>query len=484
MHRTVGLDWAQDALRVATLQSGFRGFAIQDVRSVAVTADGLKAAVDALGLTPPLGPDDTVAVALPGALVATHLVTLPFTDPKRIEQVLPAEVEGAIPFDLAEVVWDYAILSQAGGKTDVLVGIVKRSVLREQLAAFEAAGIEPRIVTLAPLALAGLGERNLLSGPDVPPGAPPPPVTAAILDAGPERADLALLDQGRPVLARALATSSAATWRSAQIDEAARTRLFALLVRDLKISLRSRKATTAPQKLLLAGSVGTLPGAAERLGAELQLPVESASLPSGGPDAALALGLAVRAQSPRGRINFRKGEFAFTKDLSQVRGQMARLAVAAAVLLVLGLGLGMARLSSLHRQVAAYDEAVCAATKRILGTCTTDYRQALGQLSGGRSRAAGIPRVSGADVFAELVAHMPEGSMPLLDDVEVTTTSIRVKGTAESYGKVDDITAALKKDKCFGEIKQPRVDKVPATGKVSFSFDFAYACSGETPGGA
>jgi len=52
MHRTVGLDWAQDALRVATLQSGFRGFAIQDVRSVAVTADGLKAAVDALGLTP------------------------------------------------------------------------------------------------------------------------------------------------------------------------------------------------------------------------------------------------------------------------------------------------------------------------------------------------------------------------------------------------------------------------------------------------
>ena len=117
MHRTVGLDWAQDALRVATLQSGFRGFAIQDVRSVAVTADGLKAAVDALGLTPPLGPDDTVAVALPGALVATHLVTLPFTDPKRIEQVLPAEVEGAIPFDLAEVVWDYAILSQAGGKT-------------------------------------------------------------------------------------------------------------------------------------------------------------------------------------------------------------------------------------------------------------------------------------------------------------------------------------------------------------------------------
>ena len=133
---------------------------------------------------------------------------------------------------------------------------------------------------------------------------------------------------------------------------------------------------------------------------------------------------------------------------------------------------------------AAYDEAVCSATKRILGTCTTDYRQAIGQLSGGRSRAAGIPRVSGADVLAELVAHMPEGSMPLLDDVEVTTTAIRVKGTAENFGKVDEIVAALRKDKCFGEIKQPRTEKARDGSKVVFSLDFPYTCSGEAPGGA
>ena len=74
--------------------------------------------------------------------------------------------------------------------------------------------------------------------------------------------------------------------------------------------------------------------------------------------------------------------------------------------------------------------------------------------------------------------------MPLLDDVEVTTTALRVKGTAESFGKVDDIIAALKKDKCFGEIKQPRVEKLRDGNKVSFALDFAYTCSGETPGGA
>jgi len=481
MHRNVGLDWAQDSLRVATLQSGFRGFAVQDVRSALLLAEGapaerLRAGLAALDLTPPLGPDDSLAVALPGALAATHLITLPFSDPRRIEQVLPAEVEGAIPFDLSEVVWDAAVLGHVGGKAEVLVGVVKKTALREHLEALAAAGLDPRVVTLAPLALAALGERPVL----VPEGAPP--LTAALLDAGPERADLVVLDAGRPVLARALAASNAAAWTAAITDPAARERLLSLLARDLKISLRSRNA--APQRLLLAGAVASLPEAAERLAAETQVPAEPLSLPAGEPGDALALGLALRAQFPRGRINFRKGEFAFTKDLSHVRGRLVRLGIAAAVLLALGLVLGIARVSSLHRQMAEYDDAVCTATRRILGTCLTDYRQALAQLSGGRSAAAGIPRVSAADVLAELVAHMPEGSLPLLDEVEVTTASVRVRGTAENFGKVAEIVSALRKDRCFGEIKPPRTDKAPSGSKVTFTVEFPYTCSGETSGGA
>src|SRR5207248_2863704 len=230
------------------------------------------------------------------------------------------------------------------------------------------------------------------------------------------------------VLARALATANAQAWQAALTDEAARARLLSNLSRDLKISVRARKAN--PQKLLLSGPLAALPGAVERLGAELQIPAEPASLPAGDPGAALALGLALRAQS------------------------------------VLGLFLGTARVSSLHRQASAYDDAVCSATRRILGTCLTDYRQAVAQLAGGKSRAAGIPRVSAAEILAELVAHMPDGSATLLDDVEVTTTALRVKGTAESFGRVDEIIAALKKDKCFGEIKQPRVEKLRDGSKV------------------
>lgn len=495
MHRIVGLDVSGDAVRLVTLESGFRGFAVQDARTAPLEGEGppaerLGRALAQLALQPPLGPDDAVAAALPGSRVASHLVTLPFTDSRRIEQVLPAEVESAIPFEMDEVVWDYTVLAQANGRTEILVAVVRKDVLREAIAQLALVGIEPRVITFGPLALSALGEKGLIAeaGASAEPGAPV--VSIALLEAGPDRADFCLLDGGQPSLGRSLGTASGALWTAARDDAAALQKLLAPLIRDLKISLRARGARGgAPQRVFLTGAIAGLPGAAERISAELLLPVEPLSLAASaplapGPDTALALGLALRAQQPRGRINFRKGEFAFTKGLSQVRGQLGKLAIAASILLVLALGLGVSRVSSLSNQAKGYDEALCSATKKILGTCYTDYRQALGALAGSKSKAAGIPRVSASEILAELMAQFPDDQVPSLEDVDLTTTTLRIKGVAESFGKVDEIITRLKKDKCFGEIKSPRVEKQRDGQKVNYGFDFAYLCSGEQSGGA
>jgi general secretion pathway protein L len=490
MHRIVGLDVGADKVRLVALESGFRGFAILEARSVALPDAGtpgerLKAALAQL----PRSADDTIAVALPGAQVASHVVTLPFTDARRIEQVLPAEVEGAIPFDLEDVVWDHAVLSQANGRTEVLVGVVRKSALQQALAQLSEAGVDPRIVTFAPLALATPAERGMVARDGL---APASGAAEAVLDAGPDRADFCVLEGGRPVLARSLSNPGRAQWEAARTDARALDRLLSPIARDLKISLRMRGKAGPVARVLLAGDLAAMPGAADKLSAELGLRVEPLALAGqaaqvtddSGADYALALGLALRAQQPRGRLNFRKGEFAFTRDLSQVRGQVAKLGIAAGVLLLLSIVLGVARITSLSRQEHDYDDTLCAATRKILGTCMTDYRQAVAALSGGRSKAAGIPRVSAADVLAELMAQLPEDATPTLEDVDLNTTSIRLRGTADSFGKVDQILAALKKDRCFGEIKQPRTEKQRGTEKIVFSIDFAYTCSGEQPGGA
>lgn len=124
-------------------------------------------------------PGDMVVVALPGHLVSTREVTLPFTDPKRLRQVVPFEVEGQLPFDLEEIVIDYQLLRQGApvGETgkaspdpkgraaidpdkptsaevsQLLVSAVPKAMLRRYLSALQAVGIDPSAVGVDALSL-------------------------------------------------------------------------------------------------------------------------------------------------------------------------------------------------------------------------------------------------------------------------------------------------------------------------------------------
>ena len=512
MHRIVGLDLGGDAVRLVALESGFRGFSVQEMAQAPMPAEGtlterLQKALPLLNGGKILG-GDSIAVSLPGAQIASFPMTLPFVDLRRLEQVLPAEIEGVIPFDLDDVVWDYTILSQADGKSEVLVAVVRKKALKEAIDALQAAGIDPKVITFGPLALAALGEKKLLAAPhriedktdpaiDITalargeklPG-PQDGAVEAILEAGPDRADFCILRDGNAEVARSLPTASRATWDAARIDPDALNRMFTPLLRDVKLTLRGRAGRKSPpQRLLLAGPLALLPGAAERLASELDLPVEllgfsagtqlpaTAQSPQDPAAHALALGLALRAQNPRGKLNFRRAEFAFTKDSSQSRGMYLKLGGAFATVLLLALLFGVAKLSALNRQSKAYDDALCDATQRILKKCNTDWRESLAALRGGNSRAAGVPRVGATEILAEVTQSFPDDPVPAVEDIEITTTRVTIKGTVDSFGDVSKVTAALQKGRCFGEIKQPRTDKVASTQKVGFVMDFPYTCA-------
>ncbi len=323
MHRIVGLDVSPEAVRLVALESGFRGFRVLDAQSVALGEGGLSgealtAALKQLGLSLS---DDSVAIALPASQVASHLFTLPFTDPRRIEQVLPAEVEGAIPFEMDDVIWDHCVLSQEGGKSQVLVAVVQKSVLQKALDDLKAVGVEPRSVTCAPMALAALEEKKLLAlapaGSDAVTGAPANSVL--LLEAGPDRASVTLMYNGMIELARSLSAAPVALWSAATAGDAnALDRLLGPLARDLKLALRSRALTgpKAPTRVLLVGPIASLPNVVAQLAELLPFRAEpltldaAAQLPANTPpssEIALALSLALRAQNPRGHINFRKG---------------------------------------------------------------------------------------------------------------------------------------------------------------------------------
>jgi general secretion pathway protein L len=129
--RILGLDLGAHAVKAVLVESTFRGFVVAGTARAPVAASEgdasparWTAAVKALLAESGLSFDSAV-VALPGAGASSLTVTLPFADPRRIEQTIGFEVEGQIPFDLADVAWDWQPLSVRDGKTDLLVSVVR-----------------------------------------------------------------------------------------------------------------------------------------------------------------------------------------------------------------------------------------------------------------------------------------------------------------------------------------------------------------------
>src|SRR5512138_2596474 len=188
--RILGLDLGAHAVKAVLVESTFRGYAVTRTARVPLAdaeaepsparfAPAVKALLADAGLA-----FDAAVVALPGAGATSLSLTLPFTDPRRIEQTIGFEVEGQIPFDLADVAWDWQPLSSRDGKTDLLVAVVRKEEVLALLAALGEAGVDPRAVVPPGPAYASL----FATGAVAHGAAPPAPSAAAPAEGAPAEA--------------------------------------------------------------------------------------------------------------------------------------------------------------------------------------------------------------------------------------------------------------------------------------------------------
>src|SRR5574342_259908 len=187
--RVAGRDLGSASVKAVLLESTFRGHAVLDAASAPVAPDGegqpglRERQVAALqGLLASRGWHfDAAVAAWPGAGAASHLVALPFSDPRRIAETVQFEVEGQIPFDLSEVAWDWQVLETRAGRTDLYVGVVRREEMKALLGHLAGVGIDPRVVLPAGPAYAALPAAGALRAGEGAAGA------EVILDVGAER---------------------------------------------------------------------------------------------------------------------------------------------------------------------------------------------------------------------------------------------------------------------------------------------------------
>ena len=517
MARILGLDLGRASVKAVLLDTSDRDQPVQRVLEVPRPAEGdrmetLRAALREL-TAEPLGELDQVIVALPGPALATHVLTLPFSDVKRLEAALPFEVEAQLPFDLSEAVFDYQVAHRTEAKSDVLVGVVRTTELQALLALLAECGFDPRVVSHPALVY-----QSLL--PLLPPGEPRGVETLAIVDIGFERTTLAIgtaggeLEFGRTFagggrdLSRALAAelevseAQANHWKEHQgavgmvAQDADAERAAAALVRGLQPLLRELRSTLKAHsartrrsvtRILLCGGTAKLPGLAEQLAQDLDLSVANLELPesivgaNAGPavlSSAQALALALRGQAtgPRApHFNLRRGEFAFKGHYDFVRERVGQLAAFVAVLVLLFSGFFVARNIALGQREARVDSQLCELTLKTLGKCEKSFDRALNLMRGKESPTAAVPKLSAVNLLAELVKRVPEDVPVVFDQIVVEGDRMSLRGQVENGKQVDRIQTALKGYRCFHEVQEGKREK-SKDNKMNFHLEVQVEC--------
>ena len=518
MARVLGLDLGSHTLKAVVVETTYRGATVKSYFTAPVPPDGekldrLKAALPRL-LEQGAGLVDSVVVSLPGTTLATHPISLPFSDVKKIESTLAFEVESQLPYDLDDAVFDHQIASSDEKGAQLLVGVARKTELKPMLDALKEAKLDPRIVTHA-----GLVYQNLLSV--LPAGTVEGEAAVAVLDLGHERCNLAIGKPGGAVefartfagggwsLTKALSNefkislADAQAWKEehgavgnevvgGEAERAAGAFMRALqpVLRDLRSTLKSYDSRSNHRRvgvLLLCGGTAKLRGLAEQLGRDLNLPTKVLELPAetrevvgvGRVEAAQAYALALRgtatgAKAPR--FNLRRGEFAFKSDFDFASEKVGQLAAFAVVLFVLLIASGIVRNSILERREKQVDAVLCDVTQRILGKCEKDFTIALSLLKGQESPAAGIPQRSAATLLAELTAHVPPDMIVTFDQVTIDLDRISLRSETENSKSLEELIAALKTYKCFKEVNEGRVEKSKNGSKVQTRLDIQVEC--------
>jgi general secretion pathway protein L len=322
-HTVCGIDLGTFSVKFAFLEVGFRSTTLRGLMETAVpdgAAPLIERQLEAVreGLSQMAG-EVTPYFAVPGDLLSVRVLDLPFSDPRKIDQVVGYELEGQIVSAIEDVVFDHMVVAHRPEGATVLAAAAKRDDLAALLAAADAQNLHPRALYGASVIYRTLAPAPT-DGPE-----PLPAPCYAFLDFGHSRTNVCVVRGGETIYARTIRRGGqhltaaiaqafnadaaraeqakrgeaellngrpAASPLIGKLDEVLRETL-APTVRELNQTLASFRASARAEitALLVLGGGGQLAGLLPYLEAELGIPARfarvRAALESGGAQSAV-----------------------------------------------------------------------------------------------------------------------------------------------------------------------------------------------------
>ncbi len=427
------------------------------------------------------GHPDIVISALPGELVANRVLSLPFKEDRKLRQVVPFALEEHLPFPVDDAVATFTRIGQDSEGTIVLAAVVRKEDLRAHLELVGKAGLDPKRVTLAPLALACLLVRARAESERNGHG-----TARLVIDIDRNRTSLVLLDpSGAPRAMRTVVAGLEANGHASLPP-----RVMLAIVSAARQTLLAHGSDLEPPELLIAGPAAAMPEVRAEIVQGLASAVRKAGDPGYSapleelqPDSApfaacVAMLFGESPVEPLELLNFRQGDFAFqgrTGDIAPLYTSgilAAAIAFMVVLNLVLGIAISLHRVSVMNSQIEAIAGLVlgprrAADAQGALRAGIADMEKQLTLMGGS------VARGSALDAVQAISKAIPQRLAVEFSDLQIDRSGLKLSGTADSFGIIDNVKRSLTQGGFFGEIEVNDAKAGATGGKVEFTLSAA-----------
>ncbi len=365
-HRTIGITQDEATLQVVVVEQSFRKFEITGAY-VLNLQDNEENNVKILDLLKDTGivisPSDTIITSYPGEKVLYDVMEFPFSDPRRLNAVLPFQVSGKVPFEVEDLLVDYQVIEKVGKGVKIIACATEIEEMRSYINKLKENKIDPEIVVPGGLELAVAGQ--LLGA-----------QSSVVVLQHNHRLEMAYVDNYVLKRVRTVLT---------------KTDQFAEVIRELTVFIAALgdEDIDVKQIYFLGGEESWAQDVEKTLGigatvvnpTDLDLPFNTV-VEEIDPVVfqALLLALIPEVMSTKGLANFRKGEFASAARFSILREKLWLIAVTLIVLITM-LGIkGYLHYRLLSNERDALIKQVQVVSKELLGKAYSDPDKVLAKM--------------------------------------------------------------------------------------------------------
>ncbi len=435
-------------------------------------------------------------LSLGTSFFAFQNLTLPFSDPKSVEKVLPLELSDNILGSPADMAIDALINQREDGTADVITAMIDQDLLAEYYQQFTNNNIFPEIITISGLPTIFEIQQN-----------GHPPEEFIFLDMRLEGAALFLVANDTLQLIRPLtftpfpfAFNKELTSKIVLDEETEQLTVHGLehsaeSFQDLALTVKQTLASLALTRSLdnlpiyIDGTSPHAPSVSTWLDAAFAAPCMVCGragllpLPSDLPEEAAAhsrfltgaLSLAFQEKNSRRGLNFSRNEFSHIGDLAGLAKIAKSAALPLFILVTLFLGYLIYDTGSLKNQRAALVSEIHGVFKKTLPDVQriVDPVQQLqvavkeARFSSADGGGTTLPYTV-LDVLRELSTRMPASIDVQLTRMVYETKDLRLMGTTDTFNTVDSMKKSLEKSQFFTSVTISSANMNPKDKNVRF----------------